>query len=141
MNAQPIRRDAVLHIDAARADDALRAYALDRGQFAVNPVCALSGLGADIALVRDVLVTVKAERGGDGCYAVHWQPADQGRFPRFDGILRILSDGELTRLLLDGTYDDPVAPRADAAEMELGLRFSQATARAMLDEIIATVCA
>jgi|GEM_PF-1503523 len=142
MNAQPIRRDAVLHIDAARADDALRAYALDRGQFAVNPVCSLSGLGADISLVRDVLVTVKAtERGGDGCYIVHWQPADQGRFPRFDGTLRILRDGELTRLQLDGAYDDPVAPRADAAEMELGLRFSQATARAMLDEIIATVSA
>jgi hypothetical protein len=45
----------------------------------------------------------------------------------------------MTRLQLDGAYDDPVAPRGDVAEVELGLRFSQATARAMLDEIIATV--
>ena len=50
MNAQPIRRDAVLHIDAVRADDALRTYALDHGQFAVNPVCALPGLGTEISL-------------------------------------------------------------------------------------------
>jgi hypothetical protein len=142
MNAQPIRRDAVLHIDSVHADDALRTYALDHGQFAVNPVCALPGLGTEISLVRDVVVTVKPAgggHGGDGRYTVHWQPADHGRFPRFDGTLRILSDGELTRLQLDGAYDDPVAPRGDVAEVELGLRFSQATARAMLDEIIATV--
>jgi hypothetical protein len=143
MKVQELRRDAVLHVDAGRADDALRIYAKECGQFAINPVCSLPGLGTEVSLVRDVVVTLKHAQGFDneGCYTVHWQPADQGRFPRFDGTLRVLCDGDLTRLQLDGGYDDPIAPRADLAEMELGLRLAQATARAMLEEIIATVSA
>ena len=152
MSHQAIRRDAVLHIDATLAESALHEYASQHGLFAVHPVCTLPGLGIEISLERDVVIILKATNGqapangeppaaGDeeGQYSVRWQPADQGRFPRFDGTLRIVRDGEMTRLQLDGTYDDPMSSRADMAEIELGVRLAQATARAMLDEIILTV--
>jgi len=152
MSHQAIRRDAVLHIDAALAETALQHYTSEHGLFAVHPVCSLPGLGIEISLERDVVIVLKSIDGrtlfngeplgaGDeeGHYSVRWQPADHGRFPRFDGTLRILRDGEMTRLQLDGTYDDPMSSRADVAEIELGVRLAQATARAMLDEIIVTV--
>jgi hypothetical protein len=154
VSVQAIRRDAVLHVDAALADIALRSYSLEHGLFAVHPVCALPGLGIEISLERDVVIVLKSTNGHapqngevpsaadeEGRYSVRWQPADQGRFPRFDGLLRIMRDGEMTRLQLDGAYDDPMSSRADMAEVELGVRLAQATARAMLDEIIATVSA
>jgi len=154
MSVQAIHRDAVLHLDAALAENALHNYSLEHGLFAVHPVCSLPGLGIEISLERDVVIILKSSDGRapsngeapsaadeEGRYSVRWQPADQGRFPRFDGMLRVMRDGEMTRLQLEGTYDDPMSSRADLAEVELGIRLAQATARAMLDEIIATVSA
>jgi hypothetical protein len=141
MSVQPIRRDTVLRLDCHRAEDALRSYALERGNFAVQPSCTLPGLDTEILLARDVLIMLRPSNtlGSDGSYLVHWQPADLGRFPRFDGTLRVVSDGELTHLQLDGSYDDPAGARADAVEIELGVRFAEATARAMLEEIVSVV--
>lgn len=103
----------------------------------------MPGLDTEISLARDVLIMLKPSNGvgSAGSYLVHWQPADLGRFPRFDGTLRVVADGELTHLQLDGSYDDPAGARADAVDIELGVRFAQATARAMLEEIVSVVTA
>ena len=137
MKVQPLRCDALVPLAAERASDALRCYVAEHSTIAVRASCAVPALETEIAMVRDVIVTFDAR--DDEC-VVHWSPADGGVFPRFVGTLCVVADDVATAILrLEGTYDDPSSRRADRTDAELGFRLSQATARAVLLAIGATL--
>jgi hypothetical protein len=135
VTGQPMRSDIIVRLAPRPAAEALQRLAERRRIFAIRAACRLPALGVDVALQRDVVVAL--EPSADGCCAVSWQPADGGKFPRLGGAVRVSDEGARARLEFEGTYDDLAAPRGDAVEAELGFRLVQATARAMLDALVA----
>ncbi|HTJ25595.1 MAG TPA: hypothetical protein VMA36_05450 [Candidatus Limnocylindria bacterium] len=135
MTSQSIRSDIVVRLPPRAAADALLRLAERRSAFAIRATCRLPTLDVEVALLRDVVVALALSR--DGCCEVSWQPAGGGPFPRLGGELRIGDDGATTRVEFEGAYDDLAAPRGDAVDAELGFRFAQAAARAMLDALVA----
>lgn len=97
----------------------------------------MPALQTDIALDRDVIVTVRL-MAGDWC-TIRWRPADGGPFPRFTGSLRVLAAQGGTWLRLDGGYEDVTAKLADTVDGALGFRLVQATASAVLDAVVRTL--
>jgi hypothetical protein len=99
---------------------------------AVRAPVRIPGLGVEIELVRDVVATI-ARAADSSTYAVSWQPADNGPFPRFAGKLS-LTDVEGTHLALTGSYElpeDGILTR----DAFLAHRIAQATAGDVLSRI------
>lgn len=133
MNREPLLREAVVALERETVTEGLRRIVERRPRLAVQATCVLPTLQAEVALVRDVIVTIEPLEGDTAL--VVWIPADGGRFPRFRGTLRIVERGPVSALRLEGGYDDPSVARRDPAEGELAFRLAQGTARTMLDEL------
>lgn len=103
-------------------------------RFAVRPAVRIPALGVEIALVRDVVATIVRAADADG-YAVSWQPADDGAFPRFAGLLT-LAEVEGTHLALTGNYELP-DERILVRDAFLAHRIAQAIAGDLLGRIAA----
>lgn len=99
---------------------------------AVRAPVRIPGLGIEIELVRDVVTTI-ARAADSATYAVAWQPADNGPFPRFAGTLS-LTEVEGTHLALAGSYELP-ENEILMRDAFLAHRIAQATAGEMLGRI------
>lgn len=136
-----LSRRAFVAAPVAEAPRLLRRYFdehADDGvlQFALRAPVRLPGLGAEIALRRDVIATIDMNSESDGRYAVQWKPADGGPFPRLQGVLSLDAEetGDACRLTIEGTYDAPDRGGSGEDAM-LGHRIAQATARDLLARI------
>ncbi|HMD01592.1 MAG TPA: hypothetical protein VKG44_01380 [Candidatus Baltobacteraceae bacterium] len=97
----------------------------------------LPGLGTEIVLQRDVVVTVApATPQSAGEMHVRFEPAGGGTFPRFDGSLS-LAEGDRERfcLVLEGHYGGASTGVLRPNDLSLGHRIAVATARSLLCEI------
>jgi hypothetical protein len=133
-----VRRDATVAGDARTVARALQRFVAKHGRVVVRPTCRLPALGADIMLLRDVIVGLEADAQG---WRVKWSPADGGSFPRLTGTLVLAEDGGATTLRLDGNYDGPATAFADTKDAEIGIRLVHATAAAMLAKLVDVVTA
>jgi hypothetical protein len=95
-------------------------------------------LGTEIALTRDVVVTLRraSSPSGDAVFEVEWTPADESAFPRLEGVLEVERDGDAgCSLVLRGSYEPPAGYAGSAFESAVGHRIAQATARDLLARI------
>lgn len=133
MNREPLLREAVVAVDGETLAGALRRYVAGHPRLAVRATCVLPALQTEVALLRDVIVTLEPLDASTALVA--WVPADGGRFPRFEGTLRVVERGTAAALRLEGGYDDPSIVRGDPTDGELAFRLAHATARTMLEEV------
>lgn len=95
-------------------------------------------------LERDAVVTlVPAHRPQDMTprFTVHWEPAEPGPYPVFDGVLTVEAgdDYDVFRLALEGTYQPPLGLAGKAFDAVFGNRIAEQTARELLAEIAGVV--
>ena len=91
-------------------------------------------------LERDAIVTlVPAHRPQDMTprFTVHWESAEGGPYPVFDGILTIeaADDYDVFKLALEGTYQPPMGLAGKAFDAVIGNRIAEQTARELLSEM------
>ena len=129
----------------ARLHDAIaeRATASARYCLALNAPVYLRGLDTEIVLNRDVIAEIGQ---GDGAtaeaYPVSWELEGTSRFPRFAGLLSLEAhDPSTSWLQIAGTYErNPSTLRfVEPGEMAIGRRIAMATAKVLLDQIVAIV--
>jgi hypothetical protein len=70
-------------------------------------------------------------------FELHWESADGGPYPVFDGTLTVAQDEtyESCRLILEGSYTPPGWLAGAAFDAAVGSRIAEATAQALLDRI------
>jgi hypothetical protein len=93
-----------------------------------------------MALSRDCVVRIERSphRGElDVPYAVSWEPASGGPFPRFLGSIVIGNDEDYDRciLSLDGTYEPPFGLAGAAFDAEVGHAVAESTGLDLLQRI------
>lgn len=99
-----------------------------------------AGLGVNgFALAHDVVVSFRRHPGPNETivFEVHWESADGGPFPVFDGQLIVAEDEdyENCRLILEGSYTPPGKVAGAAFDAVLGQRIAAATAKELLDRV------
>jgi len=68
---------------------------------------------------------------------LHWESADGGPYPAFDGQLVVAQDEtyETCRLVIDGSYTPPGKVAGAAFDAVLGSRIASATAKELLERM------
>ncbi|MBV8073996.1 MAG: hypothetical protein JO140_01110 [Candidatus Eremiobacteraeota bacterium] len=95
------------------------------------------GLGIKgFLLERDVTATFRRKKGPNETivFALHWESADRGPFPVFDGTLSVAQDEGYgsCRLILAGSYTPPGWVAGAAFDATLGSKIARATAKELL---------
>lgn len=113
-------------------------------RFFVGSTMRLSAPGAGLgingfALAADVVVTFRRRKGPNETvvFEVHWESADGGPYPVFDGQLIVAEDEayENCRLILEGSYTPPGKVAGAAFDAMLGSRIAAATAKELLERM------
>lgn len=99
-----------------------------------------AGLGIDsFAVGHDVVASFRRRKGSDEAivFDLHWESADGGPFPVFDGTLTVAEDEtyETCRLILEGSYTPPGSVAGSVFDAVLGSRIADATAKELLERI------
>ena len=99
-----------------------------------------AGLGlAGFALAHDVVASFRRHKGPNETivFEVHWESADGGPFPVFDGQLTVAQDEtyESCRLVIEGAYTPPGKVAGAAFDAVLGSRIASATAKELLERM------
>jgi len=99
-----------------------------------------AGLGiGGFALAHDVIVSFQKTKGPNETivFEIHWESADGGMYPVFDGALTIAEDEtyESCRLILEGKYTPPGWVAGAAFDAVLGSRIADATAKELLERM------
>lgn len=132
-----LQQRMIVNCSSDEAADILAAFLEERGQLAIRPHLVVPGLGVEMSLRRDVVVS--ASRHSDSrTWHVVWGPADGGSFPCFKGSLHFTVDegsSETTALTLDGSYALSERAAADPVDRILAHRIEIATARTLLSEL------
>jgi hypothetical protein len=104
----------------------------------------LSAPGAGIsidsfAVGHDVVAAFRRRKGPNETivFELHWESADGGPFPVFDGTLTVAEDEtyEVCRLILEGSYLPPGRLAGAVFDAVLGSRIAYATAQELLERI------
>ena len=99
-----------------------------------------AGLGMNaFALSRDVIATFRRHKGPNQTivFDLHWESADGGPYPVFDGTLTVAEDEtyESCRIILEGSYTPPGWVAGAIFDAALGSKIASATA----DELLARI--
>ena len=122
---------------------AARCTASARCCLALNAPVYLRGLDTEIVLNRDVIAEIGPKDGTSAdAYPVQWELEGTSRFPRFAGHLTLAEhDAGSSWLQIAGTYErHPSTLRfVEPGELAIGRRIAIATAKVLLDQIVAIV--
>lgn len=113
-------------------------------RFFVGSTLRLAAPGAGVgiegfALAHDVEATFRRHPGPNFSvvFDVHWESADGGPYPVFDGQLIVAADEtyESCRLTLEGSYTPPGKVAGAAFDAVLGSKIASATAKELLARV------
>lgn len=99
-----------------------------------------AGFGLDsFAIGHDVIASFRRrnEAGERIVFDLHWESADGGLYPVFDGTLTVAEDEtyESCRLILEGSYTPPGRVAGAMFDAALGSRIANATAKELLEQM------
>lgn len=99
-----------------------------------------AGIGIDsFAVGHDVVASFRRHKGPNESivFDLHWESADGGPFPVFDGNLTVAEDEtyETCRLILEGSYTPPGRVAGAAFDAALGSRIAYATGQDLLERM------
>ena len=99
-----------------------------------------AGLGiGGFELAHDVVVSFRRSKGRNQTivFEIHWESADSGLYPVYDGTLTVAQDEtyESCRLILEGKYTPPGWVAGAAFDAVLGSRIADATAKDLLERM------
>lgn len=95
----------------------------------------------NVDLSRDVIVTITRGRDDENIndvLRIHWEPADGGPFPTFDGTLVTWGEDKpetQSFIELDGNYEPPFGAAGAAFDAAIGHEIARRTAHALLRDL------
>jgi len=146
-----IAQRTLVHCPAAQAAGRLNAYMRELGggngdaaQLSLFIQPRVPGLSADLRLERAVRVTLKPRtRSSDMTphYAIHWESAEPGPFPTFDGELRVENDEDYDAfaLVVEGSYEPPFGLLGESFDRIVGARIAATCTRNLVAGIAEAV--
>src|SRR5579885_503843 len=139
-----IKTSLVIETPFARAADLIERFltseSTDGGKVTLHLSAPGAGIGLEsFAVGHDVVASFRRRTGPNETivFDLHWESADGGPFPIFDGTLTIAEDEtyETCRLLLDGSYTPPGHLAGAVFDAALGSRIAHATAQELLERM------
>lgn len=139
-----IKTSIVIETPFARAADLVERFLTSQdaknGTFTLRLSAPGAGIGIDsFAVGHDVIASFRRRNGPNETivFDLHWESADAGPFPVFDGTLTVAEDEtyETCRLILDGSYTPPGRLAGAVFDAALGSRIAYATAQELLERM------
>lgn len=139
-----LKTSLVIEIPFARAADLVERFLTSEkasnGKVTLRLNAPGAGTGVDsFAVGHDVIASFRRRTGPNETivFDLHWESADGGPFPVFDGTLTVAEDEtyETCRLLLEGSYTPPGRLAGAVFDAALGSRIASATAQELLERM------
>lgn len=139
-----IKTSLVVETPFARAADLVERFLssakVENGAIALRLSAPGAGIGIDsFAVGHDVVASFRRRNGPDETivFDLHWESADGGPYPIFDGTLTVAEDEtyETCRLILEGSYTPPGRLAGAVFDTALGSRIAYATAQELLERV------
>ncbi|MBV8600778.1 MAG: hypothetical protein JO359_04350 [Candidatus Eremiobacteraeota bacterium] len=136
-----LRETIVVRTPFAQAADLVENFFVGQAEKDGTIVMRLAAPGGGLGLrafsvEHDVTATFRRERGPSETivFALHWESADGGPFPIFDGTLTVAQDEDYgtCRLILEGSYTPPGWVAGAVFDAVVGSKIAEATARELL---------
>ena len=123
----------------ARLESFFREYAPEAEMtFTLRAPFDVAALNVGLTLQRDVTARFTPLSNNSRAYAIAWQPAARGPFPRFAGTIFISpneADADESIVTLDGHYHPPLGVAGDVFDAFVGKHIAQASAADLLERI------
>ena len=136
-----LKANAVVETPFAQAADLVEQFFRDsadgEGTLTLRLSAPGAGLGFDnFAVGHDVIASFGRRRGPNESivFDLHWESAQGGPYPVFDGTLTVAEDEgyESCRLVLEGSYTPPGSIAGAVFDTAIGSRIADATAKELL---------